>query len=94
MSIPEHDGDDKNVVGTDDPRAAVWESIRGQWRFSALYAFVDLGLAGLLRDGPQSAAALAEPDGGDQGIIPRRADPHRDKPGPEGRRLGPVSWIC
>jgi hypothetical protein len=56
----DHTSDDKDVVDSADPRALIWELLRGQWRFSALYAFVDLGLADSLRDGPLTVAELAE----------------------------------
>jgi O-methyltransferase len=61
----------KDVVGGDDPRAAIWELLRGQWRFSALYAFVDLDIAGWLRDGPLSAAQLAGRSGADRLALAR-----------------------
>jgi O-methyltransferase domain len=52
--------DPKDVVVTEDPRAAIWGLIRGQWRFSALYAFVDLGLADRMAAGPVAVGELAE----------------------------------
>lgn len=65
-SVGETSARDKDVVSGDDPRAAIWEVLRGQWRFSALYAFVDLDLAGWLRDGPLSVETLADRCGADR----------------------------
>jgi DNA-binding HxlR family transcriptional regulator len=62
---------EKDVVDRDDPRALIWELLRGQWRFSALYAFVDLDLACWLGDGPLSVAALAERSGLDRAALAR-----------------------
>jgi SAM-dependent methyltransferase len=62
---------DKDVVDGSDPRAVIWQLLRGQWRFSALYAFVDLDLAGRLRDGPLTVPELAERVGGDRVALGR-----------------------
>ncbi|MFC5754119.1 methyltransferase [Actinomadura rugatobispora] len=62
---------DKNVVDDDDPRAQIWEVLRGQWRFSALYAFVDLELADRLGSGPLTVDTLAERCGGDRLALSR-----------------------
>jgi hypothetical protein len=61
----------KDVVGSEDPRAFIWEMLRAQWRFSALYAFVELDLAGWLRDEPLGVEALAERGGFDRGALAR-----------------------
>ncbi|MFF5258089.1 methyltransferase [Actinomadura viridis] len=61
----------KDVVDGDDPRAIIWEVLRGQWRFSALYAFVELDLAGWLRDGPLTVEALAGRCGADRVALSR-----------------------
>ncbi|QNP75108.1 hydroxyneurosporene methyltransferase [Streptomyces roseirectus] len=60
-----------SVVDGDDPRALVWDIIRGEWRFSALYAFVALDLARWLRDGPLDVAELARRCGADAGALAR-----------------------
>jgi O-methyltransferase domain len=65
-SVRETPAHDKDVVDGDDPRAVIWEMLRGQWRFSALYAFVELDLAGRLRDGPLTVDVLAERCGADR----------------------------
>lgn len=64
-------GTAKDVVGNEDPRAAVWEMLRAQWRFSALYAFVDLDLAGWLAAGPLTAEELARRGGFDRDALAR-----------------------
>ncbi|MEV4258992.1 methyltransferase [Spirillospora sp. NPDC049652] len=61
----------KDVVGSEDPRAYVWEMLRAGWRFSALYAFVELDLAGWLRDGPLTVAEIAERAGLDRAALAR-----------------------
>src|SRR5947207_8982501 len=61
----------KDVVGSEDPRAFIWEMLRAQWRFSALYAFVELDLAGWLREEPLSVDALSERGGFDGGALAR-----------------------
>ncbi|MFE7562343.1 methyltransferase [Kitasatospora sp. NPDC057500] len=61
----------KDVVGSDDPRAVIWEVIRGQWRFSALYAFVDLDLARRLSERPMGVAELAGLCAVDEGALAR-----------------------
>jgi len=61
----------KDVIDRADPRALIWDLVRGQWRFSALYAFVDLDLAGWLRDGPLSVSELAQRSGFDRGALAR-----------------------
>jgi SAM-dependent methyltransferase/DNA-binding HxlR family transcriptional regulator len=53
-------GTAKDVVSSEDPRSNVWEMLRAQWRFSALYAFVELDLAGSLSDGPRTVEQIAE----------------------------------
>jgi hypothetical protein len=58
--LPELREQEKDVVGQDDPRALIWDLLRGQWRFSAVYALVDLDVAGALRDGPLSVDEIAE----------------------------------
>ena len=64
-------GEAKDVVDREDPRAYVWEMLRAQWRFSALYAFVDLDLAGWLRDGPLTVEELAERGGFSGAVLAR-----------------------
>ncbi len=64
-------GTAKDVVDSEDPRAAIWEMLRAQWRFSALYAFVDLDLAGWLADGPLTAQDLAQRAGLHQEALDR-----------------------
>lgn len=64
-------GETKDVVGSDDPRAFIWEMLRAQWRFSALYAFVELDLAGALRDGPLSVEEIAGRGGFDHSALSR-----------------------
>ncbi|GAA2118044.1 methyltransferase [Actinomadura napierensis] len=51
------------MVDGADPRAAVWKMIQGVYRFSSLYVMARLDLAGLLRDGPRTAAELAASSG-------------------------------
>ncbi|MFB4297687.1 methyltransferase [Actinomadura sp. NTSP31] len=48
------------MVDGADPRAAVWKMVQGVYRFSSLYVMARLDLAGLLKDGPRTAADLAE----------------------------------
>ncbi|WP_181803806.1 methyltransferase [Streptomyces shenzhenensis] len=50
----------KDVVDSDDPRAVIWDVIRGQWKFSALYAFVELDLARWMDGGSVGVRELAE----------------------------------
>lgn len=64
-------GDPKGVVDDDDPRSQIWDVLRAQWRFSALYAFTDLDIAAWLRDGPRTVAAVAERGGLDQPALAR-----------------------
>lgn len=61
----------RDVVSADDPRAAIWELIRGQWRFSALYAFVDLELADRMADAAVSVGELADRAGLDAPALGR-----------------------
>lgn len=61
----------KDVVDINDPRAIIWDLLRSQWRFSALYAFVDLDLAGCFRDRPLSVGQLAELRGVDSRALGR-----------------------
>ena len=56
----------KDVVGSSDPRAVIWDLLRAQWRFSGLYAFVQLDLAGYLGDGPLTIRELAQRCGADE----------------------------
>ncbi|MFJ7277128.1 methyltransferase [Kitasatospora sp. NPDC098663] len=64
-------GQVKDVVGGDDPRAVIWEVIRGQWRFSALYAFVELDLARWLSERPMGVSELAGLCALDEGALAR-----------------------
>ncbi len=42
-----------------DPRAAVWNLIRGPWQFAAVHALARLGCPGHLADGPLTVTELA-----------------------------------
>ncbi|RSN71760.1 MULTISPECIES: methyltransferase [Actinomadura] len=64
-------GRERDVVDDADPRALIWDLLRGQWRFSALYAFVELDVAGALGDGPLTAGELAERLGVDRVAVGR-----------------------
>ncbi|MFC5184120.1 methyltransferase [Actinomadura harenae] len=61
----------KDVVDSEDPRSFVWEMLRAGWRFSALYAFVELDLAGWLREGPLTVEEIAERAGLDRAALAR-----------------------
>ncbi|MWA02665.1 hydroxyneurosporene methyltransferase [Actinomadura sp. LD22] len=47
------------MVEGDDPRAEIWKAIQAVYRFPSLYAMARFDLAGLLKDGPRTAADLA-----------------------------------
>ena len=47
------------MVRSGDPRATVWNVIRGPWRFAAIHALAVLGCAGHLGAGPLTIADLA-----------------------------------
>ncbi|MFC9848524.1 methyltransferase [Streptomyces sp. NPDC060223] len=70
-STVDSSGRAKDVVDESDPRALIWDLLRGQWRFSALYAFVDLDVAGALCDGPLPVPELAEKLGVDRVALGR-----------------------
>jgi len=63
--------DQKDVVDSNDPRVVIWDIIRSQWRFSALYAFVDLDLAGWFGCESLSVRQLAERCGADSPALAR-----------------------
>jgi hypothetical protein len=69
--LPEPQGPEKDVVGHDDPRALIWDLLRGQWRFAAVYALVDLDVAAALRDGPLATDEIAERCGLDRVALGR-----------------------
>lgn len=66
VQVPE-----KDVVDKDDPRAVIWDLLRSQWRFSALYAFVDLDIADWFKDEQLSLEQLAERGGVDAFALSR-----------------------
>ena len=54
-----------------DPRDAVWNVMRGLWRFTALHAMAELRCADHLADGPLSADELAKRCGADAAALER-----------------------
>jgi hypothetical protein len=59
------------MVAPDDPRAVVWQVIRGPWRFAAVYAFTRLGCADHLAGGLLSTDELARRCGAGPGPLER-----------------------
>jgi hypothetical protein len=59
------------MMAPDDPRAVIWQAIRGPWRFAAIYAFTRLGCADHLADGLLSTDELARRSGADPGPLER-----------------------
>lgn len=57
------------MVPPGDPRAAIWEVIRGPWRFIAVHCLVELGCIDELAQGPLSAGDLARRCGADQSSL-------------------------
>jgi hypothetical protein len=51
--------DAAGMVPPGDPRAVVWNVIRGPWRFAAIYALAVLGCPGHLASGPLAITELA-----------------------------------
>lgn len=52
--------DAASMVGPSDPRARVWNLIRGPWQFAAVYALAVLGCATHLAAGPLPVTELAD----------------------------------
>jgi hypothetical protein len=58
-------GTGQTMVGADDPRALIWNLIRGPWQYAALHALVVLGCADHLAVGPLTTQDLAARCGAD-----------------------------
>jgi hypothetical protein len=74
MPDPPHDSvpaDTSGMVPPGDPRATVWNVIRGPWQFAAIYALARLGSAAQMANGPLAVTELAARSGADPALLER-----------------------